>query len=142
MYKPIKGNNVYKYSLSVFLKIVNIRLTVLFIVYLLTLNVLYVKLININKVNQIRKNIMQEKDLKLLFDAGALMKCVISRDAIGVGFNAHFIRRGEKTTSLTLDVRPRLSGDPVEFRVFKTIDSACSLVKRKIGFNEFLVKQT
>ncbi len=82
---------------------------------------------------------MLEKELKLLFDAGALSKCVVSRDVKGVGYNAFFIKRGDKSTSMSLDTRHRKSGDIPEIRIFKTIDAACSLVKRKVGFQDFFI---
>jgi len=80
---------------------------------------------------------MQEKDLGLLFETGALSKCIITADASGKGFNAMFVIKGDKTPSEMLDTRPRKSGDSTEIRVFKTIDSATSLVKRQIGFGLF-----
>lgn len=82
---------------------------------------------------------MLEKELKLLFENGALSKCVVSRDAKGVGYNALFIKKGDKSSSMTLDTQKRKSGDIPEIRIFKTIDAACSLVKRKIGFQDFFV---
>ena len=82
---------------------------------------------------------MLEKELKLLFENGALSKCVVSMDSNGVGYNALFVKKGEKSTSMTLDTQKRKAGDISDVRVFKTIDAACSLVKRKIGFQDFFV---
>jgi len=85
---------------------------------------------------------MQEKEIKLLFDEGAITKCVVVEDIGGSGYNALFIRRGEKSASISLETKIRAAGGIAKIRVFKTIDSACSLVKRQVGFNEFIVKKT
>jgi len=83
---------------------------------------------------------MKESEIKLLFDAGALRVCIIVPAAFGGGFNAVFARKGEIKPSISLETRPRKSGDEIEVRRFKTIDSACSLVKRQVGFKSFIVE--
>ena len=83
---------------------------------------------------------MQEKDIKLLFDADALRTCVVVPALLGSGYMAMFCKQGDIKPVIVLETRPRKSGDVTEHRVFKTIDSACSLVKRKIGFKSFDVE--
>lgn len=82
---------------------------------------------------------MKEKEIKLLFDAGALSKCYIVCSPTGHGYNALFAKAREKEPSISLETRPRKAGDITNTRVFKTIDSACHLVKRQVGFKEFVV---
>lgn len=83
---------------------------------------------------------MQEKELSLLFHEGVLTKCFIVQDIAGKGYNALFLKKSDKKPSESLETRPRKSGDPTQMRVFKTIDAACSLIKRQVGFNDFEVK--
>jgi len=82
---------------------------------------------------------MQQKDIKLLFDAGNFRACIIVSNDITGGYNALFPKKGEIKPSVALETRPRKSGDTTEIRRFKTIDSACNFVKRNIGFKDFVV---
>jgi hypothetical protein len=82
---------------------------------------------------------MQEKEIKILFDMGALSRCHISTNPSGKGYNALFVKTKENKASICLETRPRKSSDAINTRVFKTIDSACSLIQRQIGFQSFII---
>jgi len=87
---------------------------------------------------------MQEKELALLFENGALNRCVITHnDKAGEGgYIAMFYKlRDDKKSFANLETRPRKAGDKTKTRVFKTIDAACSLIKRQVGFNQFDVRE-
>ena len=83
---------------------------------------------------------MQEKDIKLLFDSGCLRVCIVVRNPFGDGYNALFARTGSVKPDISLETRKRLASDDAAIRVFKTVDSACSLVKRQIGLRSFVVE--
>lgn len=80
---------------------------------------------------------MQEKEIELLFENGVLTRCVVAQSASGKGYTAMFVKKGMSEASISLETRPRKAGDATTIRVFKTIDSACALVKRQIGFHHF-----
>ena len=82
---------------------------------------------------------MKEKEIKLLFEAGALSKCYIVCSPTGQGYNALFAKAKKKDPTISLDTRPRKAGDTTQTRIFKTIDSACHLVKRQVGFKDFII---
>jgi len=97
-------------------------------------NIIFILVIHIGII------VMQERDIRLLFDSGVLRACIVVPSPVGAGFNVLFAKKGEIKPVLSLDTRPRKAGDSIEIRRFKTVDSACSLVKRQIGFKTFVVE--
>ncbi len=70
---------------------------------------------------------MQEKELKLLFNAGCFKLCRAVPVSMARGWNLKFITRDDKEESLTLQ---RNNTE----REFKSLDGAVS-VARKVGFD-------
>lgn len=75
---------------------------------------------------------MEVKELKLLFDSGALNKATVCRNLMGGGYMVIFKGKGNDHV---------LSGQRTngEGRVFKTIDAAVQNVN-KIGFQEITIR--
>ena len=76
---------------------------------------------------------MQEKDIKILFDAGALSRVSVIHMPVLAGFTYQFYYKEKKMDSVTMMTQRG------EQKIGKTLDSAMQQLKR-IGFQKFEVQ--
>ncbi|PVZ64514.1 hypothetical protein [Pelagibaculum spongiae] len=71
------------------------------------------------------------RDLKRLFDAGALLSCNVHLGIMNKAYNVHF-----ESTAGNINYWIAAHRDPSEMRQFKTLDAAGNAIK-EIGFRKF-----
>lgn len=90
---------------------------------------------------------MQEKEIQISFQLGAIKSCVIASTPRALGLGSGYIIMltkkvpGKPDEQVTVEKRARLAKDKSNnhVRVFKTIDSAVSFL-HKIGFRKISVE--
>lgn len=82
---------------------------------------------------------MQEKELKLTFECGALKSCTVTNAVVETGYVLQFEKKGSKGLE-TVEKRARLAKDKDKSneRVFKSIDGAI-IFAHSIGFRKIIV---
>lgn len=82
---------------------------------------------------------MQEKELKLTFECGALKSCTVTNAVMETGYILQFEKKGSKGL-ITAEKRARLAKDKDRSneKVFKSIDGAI-IFAHQIGFRKIMV---